>query len=182
MIVLIKISNVQINYIHETRSKYVLRCSSRRIYDSLLEICFFEMMRSHFLHEIFHESFFFAIRCKLLIVYEFINALSNALSCCFLKMRLFFITFRNVAYIFFNRWHTYTHRCFLIFWIFLTKSLRSLHAHCKFFFEYWIIFWNARAKQLIWDFHYKWMMIWNRMSFFIFTHLIVRFQKHIFFN
>ena len=46
---------MQINYIHETKFKYVLRCSSRRIYDSLLEICFFEMMRSHYFFFKFHE-------------------------------------------------------------------------------------------------------------------------------
>ena len=48
VVVLTRISNMQINYIHETRFKYALKYSSRRIYDSLLEICFFEMMRSHY--------------------------------------------------------------------------------------------------------------------------------------
>ena len=46
VIVLTKILNMQINYIYETKFKYVLRCSNRRIYDFLLEICFFKMMRS----------------------------------------------------------------------------------------------------------------------------------------
>ena len=55
VIVLTKISNMQINYIHETRFKYALRCSSRRIYDFLFEICFFEMMRSHYFFFKFHE-------------------------------------------------------------------------------------------------------------------------------
>ena len=48
VIVLTKISSMQINYIHETRFKYALRCSNRRIYDFLFEICFLEMMRSHY--------------------------------------------------------------------------------------------------------------------------------------
>ena len=69
---------MQINYIHETRFKYVLRCSSRRIYDFLLEICFLEMMRSHEqmknLLKIEHKRFLnynFQINVKILIRFKF---------------------------------------------------------------------------------------------------------------
>ena len=71
VVVLIKISNMQINHIHETRSKYVLKCSNYRIYDFLFEICFFEMMRSHFFFLI--SRVFANVFCFLFFLHDFVS-------------------------------------------------------------------------------------------------------------